>query len=582
MWHDRSKRRGAARISGSRMGLALLILLAAPAWAIDIQVDILGDPVPDGCTPGHCSLREAITLANSIPGPDRVLLPATPGVPLQLTIPGGNEDANATGDLDVLDDLEIIGAGIDTTVLVQTAQDRVLDTQMAATARLVLRGLTIQGGQIGQGGGLRSRALTTIEDVAFVGNTAAYEGGAVHYMGGYAPEIAEYRLVLRRVRFESNAATQVNNDSYGGALHATSLFDQRPFVLIEDCDFLDNESKSTGGAIHLSGSINWYGGGVLIRRSAFSANRAAGPGGAAIYSTSSGFALRIEDSRFDDNVTSGSVATAGGAIALQRTNSTVILRTTLSSNSGNRGGAISSTSALELIDSHLVDNAATRSGGALWSHSTVLVDRSTFESNRVTSEDAADNGGGAIGFSGTQLTIQRSTFQANRAYRGGAISLVAGRLQLHGSTIVAPTVVFAGSTGLALRILDNDAGNGLVIANTILSGTCTFPGAGRQLASAFNNIEAPGNSCRLTSAALNGFNQVSATNAQVNLGPLADNGGPTPTRQPGAGSIAINQASSFYCTPTDQRRYARTDGICDIGAVEVGAIPDELFRDGFD
>ncbi len=582
MSSSRSKPRNEQCLVAVRAGLAVLMLACAPAWAIDIQVDILGDPLPNGCTPGDCSLREAVTLANSLAGPDRILLPATPGLPLQLSIPGDNENANATGDLDVLDDLEILGTGAETTVLVQTTQDRVLETGMANDKRLVLRGLKIEGGRSIQGGALKAAALTLIEDVAFVGNTATYEGGALHYMAGYAPTIAEYRLVLRRVRFESNAATQPNADSFGGALHATSLFDETPFVLIEDCDFLDNESKGSGGAIQLSGSINWYGGGVLIRRSGFSANRAGGSGGAAIYSTPSGFALRIEDSRFDGNVTSGNSTNAGGAIALQRTNSTVILRTTLSSNSGHRGGAISNTSPLELIDSHLFDNTATRAAGALWSHSTVLVDRSTFESNRVTSEDAADNGGGAIGFSGTQITIQRSTFQANRAYRGGAISLVAGRLQLQGSTLVASTAQIAGTTGTLLRILDNDAGNGLGIANTILSGSCTFPSAGRQFAYAFNNIEAPGNSCRLTGAPLNGFNQVSAMASQISLAALADNGGPTLTRLPNAGSIAINQGSGFYCSPTDQRRYARADSLCDIGAVEVGATPDALFSDGFE
>jgi CSLREA domain-containing protein len=57
--------------------LLLLGLLALPARAATIVVDVLGDPLPDGCSPGSCSLREAITLANNLPGKDTILLPAT-------------------------------------------------------------------------------------------------------------------------------------------------------------------------------------------------------------------------------------------------------------------------------------------------------------------------------------------------------------------------------------------------------------------------------------------------------------------------------------------------------------------------
>jgi hypothetical protein len=556
-----------------------LNLLASPAAALDIHVDILGDPTPDGCTPGHCSLREAVTLANTIPGPDRIFLPATPSVPLQLTIPGASENANATGDLNVIDDLEIIGTGASTTRIVQSAADRVLQTNVDPTKRLTMRGLTIQGGQAVFGGALQSRFLTTIEDVDFIGNSATAEGGAIAYAGLNEPSITEPRLVLRRVRFVDNQTTL--NGSGGGAIHATSQFYDAPFVHIEDCNFIDNESNSAGGAILLSGSINFWGGGVLIRRSAFSGNRTGGSGGAALHSTQSKFAIRIEDSLFDGNVAVGTTLLAGGALTLKN-DTTSIFRSTFSANSGMLGGAIYSASSLELTDSYLHGNSADFGGGAIWGSRTLTVDRSTFANNSVASVDSSDPGGGAIGFAGMQAKVHRSTFHSNRAYRGGAISLSSGSLNLRGSTIVAPTIVVGGSLGTALRILDNEAGNGLQIVNTLISGTCTFPAADRQWVFAFNNIEAPGNSCRLTSAELNGFNQVSATNAQINLGPLADNGGPTPTRLPGTASIAINQGSSAHCMPSDQRYYTRADARCDIGAVEVGALPDVIFRNGFE
>lgn len=579
---------GSTRASGgpprTRLCGLLLWVTALPVGAIDITVDVLGDPVPNGCTPGDCSLREAVTLANSLAGPDRILLPATPGVPLQLSIPGDGENANATGDLDITDDLEIVGTGAATTVLVQTAADRVLQTIMPNNKRLTLRGLTIQGGRSVQGGAVISYSLLTVEDVAFVGNLASYEGGAIHYTGQYAPAITEPRLVLRRVRFANNVATQASQ-AYGGALHATSFFHGTPFVVVEDCDFEGNESKSGGGAVYLSGSINWAGGDVLMRGNRFDGNRSGGIGGAAMVVTSSSFTLRIEDSLFEANVSTGSEDGMAGAVYLDRAHASTVLRTTFADNSGNRGGALRSNGAMQLIDSLLTGNTAARAGGAVWAHSNLLVDRSTFASNRVTSTSADDDGGGAIGYAGFSsgtLGIQRSTFSNNDAFRGGAVALVSGRLQLYGSTLVAASFGIAGRTGTALRILDETPGHPLGIANSILSGTCTFASAGRQLAVAYNNIEAPGNSCRFNAAVASSQNQVSATTAQIDLGPLADNGGPTPTRLPGAASIAVNQGRESHCTASDQRRYARPDAQCDIGAVEVGATPDLLFDDGFD
>lgn len=75
-------------------------------------------------------------------------------------------------------------------------------------------------------------------------------------------------------------------------------------------------------------------------------------------------------------------------------------------------------------------------------------------------------------------------------------------------------------------------------------------------------------------------NLISSSNAL--LGPLQDNGGPTPTMLPGAGSAAIDAIAPPDCTQAvDQRGMARPWGAgCDIGAVEV--VVDLIFADGFD
>ena len=54
------------------------------------------------------------------------------------------------------------------------------------------------------------------------------------------------------------------------------------------------------------------------------------------------------------------------------------------------------------------------------------------------------------------------------------------------------------------------------------------------------------------------------------LGPLADNGGLTPTLLPAIGSPAVNAASATACTNTDQRGVQRPVGsACDEGSVEA-------------
>lgn len=68
----------------------------------------------DDATPGDCSLRGAIRKANAASGPDQVDVPAGT---YTLAIAGFGENAAATGDLDVTDDLTLVGAGAANTIL---------------------------------------------------------------------------------------------------------------------------------------------------------------------------------------------------------------------------------------------------------------------------------------------------------------------------------------------------------------------------------------------------------------------------------------------------------------------------------
>jgi hypothetical protein len=82
------------------------------------------------------------------------------------------------------------------------------------------------------------------------------------------------------------------------------------------------------------------------------------------------------------------------------------------------------------------------------------------------------------------------------------------------------------------------------------------------------NIESPGNTC--------GFDQtgdlVNITEGQLDLGELADNGGPTMTHALGADSVAIDHIPAVDCgVTTDQRGEPRPEtggDACDVGSFE--------------
>src|SRR5688572_20882931 len=61
-----------------------------------------------------CSLRGAIIAANNLPGEDVVVLAATT---YSLSIPGADEDASLTGDLDVTDSLRLVGFDSGATII---------------------------------------------------------------------------------------------------------------------------------------------------------------------------------------------------------------------------------------------------------------------------------------------------------------------------------------------------------------------------------------------------------------------------------------------------------------------------------
>lgn len=191
-------------------------------------------------------------------------------------------------------------------------------------------------------------------------------------------------------------------------------------------------------------------------------------------------------------------------------------------------------------------------------------------------------GGGILVDSNATLVINNSAIVGNQANYGGGILSSYGNLTLNNSTVAGNSAVAFGALGggvynfqgtLAVRnctIAGNSANNpsstggGLyTTASTTMANTIVCSNN----APSFPNLLATGGFA--------GTNNLVDANAQ--LAPLGNYGGPTPARPPLAGSPAIDAGADAVASAftTDQRGtgYARVVGAhVDIGAIELSTI----------
>ena len=150
---------------------------------------------------GLCSLREAVRAANldqasgAMPGEcpagngaDTIILPAGT---YTLTLPGANEDAALTGDLDITSTVTINGAGAASTIIDGGGIDRVLHVIRVSPQPVItatISHVTFRNGNAGGnvGGGLYNTqcVLTVVDSV--VTNNRAVAGGGIANFGGSA------------------------------------------------------------------------------------------------------------------------------------------------------------------------------------------------------------------------------------------------------------------------------------------------------------------------------------------------------------------------------------------------------------
>jgi len=471
------------------------------------------------------------------------------------------------------------------------------------------------------GGGVSvPNGALTIADSAFDADLAlAGDGGALNVRG-------TGNLSISNTTFTSNAVLAAAD---GGALFSTTA----GTVTIAGCTFSSNTAED-GGATSVQGSSAFS-----LSSSTFEDNRAtataggflySGPGAATITGVTSfrnsagalggGYAssvgpVEVSASEFSDNVTSGgdgaglyvggSVVTVtgtvlrrniggggvGGGLQASVGATLTLIDVEATDNSGASGagfylsGGIGSTLTLTRVRALRNNSGVSSGGGGIFvTGNTVVLADSTIDGN------AAFGVGGGLYASTPLLTITNSTISNNRAI-GGASGSGGGLFYSAGPGSTISNVTFSGNVAegmgggadgggsLAFRnatFADNTAAMGsaifnlvgtLTLASSIVSGSAASHCAGAAITSGDFNIDSDG-TCGLTGA--NDRN-----NVDPQLGPLADNGGPTLTHLPAASSPAIDGGEPTGCPGTDQRGQARPidgngDGsaVCDVGAVE--------------
>ena len=283
-------------IIGGLAGAGSPEIALGATFVVTITTDAVDSNPGDGVcasAAGECTLRAAIQETNALPGVHAIALyPLT----YTLAIPGEVEDAAATGDLDITDDLKLIGTRTcffvppnTSSCVVSTIDggglDRVL--HIAGDSEVDLYELEIRNGSVvtgpgGYGGGIQNDGHVQLFD-GIVAQNIAVAGGGI-----------------------SNSGT----------------------AIIERTAIEDNQAPVYGG-----GLLNESGGNLTLRDSSVRGNRVITGNGGGLTNVGT---LLVENSAITGNVAShegGGVENYSGYFA-------TIRNSTISGNSASRGGAL--------------------------------------------------------------------------------------------------------------------------------------------------------------------------------------------------------------------------------------------------
>ncbi|HEX9160072.1 MAG TPA: CSLREA domain-containing protein, partial [Thermoanaerobaculia bacterium] len=370
-------RPGVATIEKGETTPRLMMPLPDPTFTVNTTADTITPGACAAATPGACSLREAVIEANAAAGVDTIIVPAGT---YTLTIPNvptaaDGENGALTGDLDILDGVNIVGAGSATTIVqagltAGTGIDKVfsINPNFTTAFATTLSGMTIRFGKNtasfatdGFGGAFDWEASGTgtlsVTDVIVDQNTTADgDGGGITLTNtGGGPGAATFSNVT-----VSNNTVQ--ESSTGGAGIGGGIFIGTTTPVT-----LSNSTISTNHADQVA-ATSGQGGGIFLfgpdgatqsacHACTISGNTAAGDGGGIL----SGQSLTIDQL---SSITGNTSGNNGGGLWLNHPGvTTTITKSTIAGNTATvAGGGIrvdtAATTALDMTFSRLAGNTA--------------------------------------------------------------------------------------------------------------------------------------------------------------------------------------------------------------------------------
>ncbi|MDN5924749.1 MAG: right-handed parallel beta-helix repeat-containing protein [Xanthomonadales bacterium] len=343
-------------------------------------------------------------------------------------------------------------------------------------------------------------------------------------------------------------------------------------------------------------------GGVFSFESPYSGNGSASLQGGAMST------LAATASSISGLTISGGYANEGGGIYVDNTDLTVDHCVVTGNSASNQGGGIwvegyyNTTQTLTVLDSVISNNAAEVGGGLGTNGSVLTIQRSSIEGNSATATSYYGGGGIYIhNDSSNALTLDASTVSGNHSgTTGGGIFIRHSSATISNSTIAGNTAATYSGGGIYTN--SDPTEYAISISNSTVTGNSAPLGGGVSVAYddgsvAISNSVIADNLATTDPDLSTDFNSVfvidhslvkdvgtaaitdnggNVFSSDPLLGPLQDNGGPTLTRLPLAGSPLIDVGDPAFTGPptTDQRGagFARiVNGVVDIGATEYAA-----------
>jgi len=577
--------------------LACIAALAAPQTAFAILITV--NTTSDVSAPGPpCSLREAVFAALSSSNPMNGCPAGTAGLDT-IVLPPGNYQV--LGMIPLGSNLILSGAGPSATTVTRTGvtPSRLFWVPNPITVEIV--GMKLTGGQgadgpaaggLGaagasgdDGGAILNGGTLTLTNTFITGNRAG--NGGLGGIGG---------IVL---------GGPGGNGGGGGAIYSTGS------LTVVDSTISGNQAGNGGtggnGAGFTSGpgGVGGSGGGIysagsLTVTNSSIANNSAGSGGSG-----------------GGGPSPGAAGGGGGGGGIYTSSTANITGTTISGNTAGAAAAGLGSAAA---------GAAGDGGGLLNNVGTLTVSNSELSENRTAAGGNSPSGvaqaggdGGGLANTGGNVAISNTTINGNTAGNGGngvlsgsgglggGLATFLGRMTLTNATVAGNAagdggfslVQGAAGSGGGIAFVDGDlilvhatiAGNRTGSGASQLGGGIYSSGIGDPAASLTNSIvssNSPQNCSLAGYGTLTGGaysitfpdSTCPGVHADPKLGPLQDNGGPTPTMALLAGSAAIDRVPGVGadCLATDQRGVPRPNGSgCDSGAFEF--VPPPLVLD---